>query len=352
MKRPVSSLARMLSLGVLAILLVAATGRQARAEDEKFEMKIATLAPDGTGWAKVLKDYKKKVEKASGGRIKVRVFLGGTMTDDENNSVRMLSRGQVQAVGATTGAYATIIKELEAIEIPFMFKTSQEADYVLDKHLKDPVKKLFEANGMVFGFWSENGFRHFGSAWGAVTKPADLKSRKVRSQESYPHLQMWKALDAAAQALPTGEVNTALKTGSVEGFDQSLLYAVAGGWHVHIKHLTLSAHIYQPAAIAFNKDWFGKLPADLQAILVDEGEKLVRKGRKAIRDMNPKLLEIFKDVKVEIHTLTAKEREAFVKKTAGVRDKVADRSSGHKELVELIEKGLKEFRGKKGKGKK
>lgn len=331
---------------ILALALVALAVSPAAAQEKKYELKIATLAPDNTGWSKVLKEYEKAVEKASGGRINVRVFLGGMITDDENYSVKMLARGDIQGVGATTGAYATLIKELEAIEIPFLFKTSQEADYVLDKHIKEKVKALFDANGVKFGFWSENGFRHFGAKWGRIDSPDDLKSRKVRSQESYPHLEMWKAFGAAAQALPTGEVATALKTGSVEGFDQSLLYATAGGWHLHIDHLTLSAHIYQPAAIAFNKEWFDKLPADLQKILVDEGEKLVRKGRKAIRDANKRLLQIFKDEKVDIYTLKDSEREAFAKATAKVRDKVAARSAGHKELVELIEKGLKEFRAK------
>ena len=83
--------------------------------DTKYEMKIATVAPDNTAWATVLKEYKKNVEKASGGRIKIRIFLGGMLTDDENNSVRMLVRGQVEAIGASTGSVATIVKELEAI---------------------------------------------------------------------------------------------------------------------------------------------------------------------------------------------------------------------------------------------
>jgi TRAP-type C4-dicarboxylate transport system substrate-binding protein len=342
-----NTFSRSLGVAALAMTMVAAASAPALADKAKYELKIATLAPDNTGWSKVLKEYEKKVEKASGGQINVRVFLGGVMTDDENYSVKMLSRGEIQGVGATTGAVATIINELEGIEIPFQFANSSEADYVLDVHIKDHVKKLFEKNGLVFGFWSENGFRHFGASWGKIDDPSDIKSRKVRSQESFPHLEMWKAFGAAAQALPTGEVATALKTGSVEGFDQSLLYATAGGWHLHIKHLTLSAHIYQPAVIAFNKDWFDKLPADLQKVLIDEGEALVRKGRKAIRDANKKLLQIFKDVKVDVYTLTKDERKAFVKATSKVRDKVAGRSSGHKELIELIEAGLDDFKSKK-----
>jgi TRAP-type C4-dicarboxylate transport system substrate-binding protein len=334
--------------GIILVVL-GALASPARADKAKYELKIATLAPSGTGWEKVLKQYEKAVEKASGGQINVRVFLGGVMTDDENYSIEMLVKGDIQGVGATTGAVATVVKAMEAIEVPFLFKTSQEADWVLDKHIKDKVKDLFQANGLTFGFWSENGFRHFGADWGAVLEPDDLKGRDVRSQESYPHLEMWKALGAVAQAIPTGDVPTALKGGSVHGFDQSLLYATAGGWHTYIKHLTLSAHIYQPAVICFNKKWFDALPADLQTILIDEGEKLVRKGREAIRKANKKLLKVFEDEGVEIHTLTDDQRKKFVEKTKGVRGKVAKRSTEHKELLDLIEAGLKDYKKKKGK---
>ena len=105
-----------LALAALALVLV---GRPApaAADDKEYEMKITTLAPDKTAWAKVLKEYKTNVEKAAkdkGYKIKVRVFLGGTLTDDENNSVKMTKRGQVQAVGASTGAVASLVEALEA----------------------------------------------------------------------------------------------------------------------------------------------------------------------------------------------------------------------------------------------
>jgi TRAP-type transport system periplasmic protein len=326
-----------------ALAALALSAVPAAAED-KFELKIATVAPDKTPWAALLKDYKTAVEKASNGRIKVRVFLGGTM-GDENETVRMTARGQLTGVGASTGAVASLVEELSAIEIPFLFKNANEADYVLDKFLLVPMEEKFRAKGLVLGFWSENGFRHFGAGF-PIKKPADLLNKKMRSQESFVHIEMWKALKAAAAAIPTTEVTTALKTGSVEGFDQALLYMVAGAWHTSIKHMTLSAHIYQPAVIAFNKDWFDALPPDLQKVLLDEGRAIVRKGRAAIRKMNPKLVEIVKKAGVTIHTLSDTERAAFAAATAGVRGKVKGKSTSTKAIVEVIEAGIADFKAK------
>jgi C4-dicarboxylate-binding protein DctP len=213
------------------------------------------------------------------------------------------------------------------------------------------MEKKFKAKGLVLLMWSENGFRHFGAGF-PIKKPSDLKGKKMRSQESYVHIEMWKALGANADAIPTTEVTTALKTGSVQGFDQALLYMVAGAWHLSIKHMTLSAHIYQPAVIALNKDWFDKLPPDLQKIVIDEGRAIVRSGRAAIRKMNPKLVDIVKKSGVTITTLSDAEKEEFAKATAGVRAKVKAKSAATKEVVELIEKGLAEYRAKASGGKK
>jgi TRAP-type C4-dicarboxylate transport system substrate-binding protein len=335
---------RHLHLALVGLALVGSSPTTALADDP-IVLKLATVAPQKTPWASLLQDYKANVEKSSGGKIKVKVFLGGTL-GDENATVRMTSRGQIQGVGGSTGALATLVPELDAIEIPFLFRNANEADYVMDNFLLAPMEERFKAHGLVLAFWSENGFRHFGANWGAVTGPKDLANKKVRSQENFAHIEMWKALGAAAQAIPTTEVTTALKTGAVEGFDQALLFMIAAGWHSQIKHLTLSAHIYQPAAIAFNKDWFDKLPADLQKVLIDEGRAIVKKGREAIRKMNPKLVEIVKKSKVEIHTLSAAQRAEFEKATAGVRDAVRKRDAETAKIVDLIDKGLAEARAK------
>ncbi|MEZ4403955.1 MAG: TRAP transporter substrate-binding protein DctP [Kofleriaceae bacterium] len=342
-----TTVSRRTIVAALAGLALAALPVSRAAAEDTFELKLATVAPDKTPWADVLKDYKTAVEAKSGGRIKVRLFLGGTM-GDENETVRMAARGQLAGVGASTGAVASLVEELSAIEIPFLFNNANEADYVLDKFLLKPMEEKFRAKGLVLGFWSENGFRHFGATFG-IHHPGDLKGKKMRSQENFVHIEMWKALNAAAQAIPTTEVTTALKTGSVDGFDQALLYTVAGAWHTSIKHLTVSAHIYQPAVIAFNKDWFDKLPPDLQVVLLDEGRGLVRKGRAAIRNMNPKLVKIIEKAGVKIETLTPAERAEFVKATAGVRDKVKARSASTKTTVEIIERGLAEYRARAGK---
>jgi len=338
-----------IAFGLGLALVMTSKVATSTAEETTYVLKLATVAPKGTPWAKLLKKFKKNVGKASNGRVKVKTYLGGAL-GDEISTVIQAARGRIQGVGSSTGALAALVPELDAVEIPFMFRDAKEADYVLDKKLTEPMEKLFRERGLVLGFWSENGFRHFGSSGGKVSKPSDLAGKKMRSQESFVHIEMWKALGASVQAIPTTEVITALKTGAVDGFDQALLYAIAAGWHNSVKDITLSAHIYQPAAIAFNKEWFDKLPKDLQKIVIDEGRKLTRAGRKSVRKLNPDLIEIIEGTGVKVHKLSAAERKVFEKETKGVRKKFR-KSQGKKaaKILDLVEAGVKEYRAKAGK---
>jgi tripartite ATP-independent transporter DctP family solute receptor len=325
---------------VLGLIAAAPTGAAA----EEYTVKLATVAPDGTPWAEALKMYKGAVEKASGGRLKVKVYLGGTQ-GDELEMVRKTSRGHIQGVGASTGAVASLVPELNAIEIPFLFRSFAEADHILDDVLLAPMEKLFRDRGLVLAFWSENGFRHFGSSWGPVTAPADLVGKKMRSQESFVHLAMWKALDAAPQAIPTTEVLTALQTGAVDGFDQALLFAIAASWHKSVKHVTLSSHIYQPGVIAFNAKWFDTLPPDLQKVLVEQGRGMTGRHRKMIRALNADLVGILEAEKIKVHKLDKAGRAKFEAATGGVRGefkKTQGKSSVR--VLDLIDEGLAKLR--------
>lgn len=324
---------RSLVLGV--VLLASTLASVARAEEAQYVMKIATVAPDNTPWSELLKLYKKAVESGSGGKIKVKVYLGGTL-GDENETVLMAKRGQIQAVGVSTGAMASQIPDLNVIEIPYLFRGADDADYVIDNVLGPEFDTIFREYGFVLGFWSENGFRQFGTKDKVVKSPADLKGKKMRSQEASIHLDMWKAFGASPKAIPTTEVLTALQNGTVDGFDQALLFAIAASWHTTVKYVTISDHIYQPAVIAFNKEWFDSLPADLQKLVVDEGRKIQNKGRKAIRKMTGKLVQVLKDEGLTVYTLSAAEKKEFAAAAEPVRKNF--RKSAGKRAAGLLDK--------------
>jgi tripartite ATP-independent transporter DctP family solute receptor len=314
---------------------------------DPITLKIATVAPEGTPWSDGLAQFKTLVETKSGGSVKVKLFLGG-MLGDENETVQQTQRGQIQGVGGSTGALATLVPEVNVLELPFLFKNAGEADKVLDGAALPVLEKAFRARGLVLGFWSENGYRSFGTSFGFVKGPADLKGRKMRSQENPVHLEMYKAFGASPVPIPTTEVLTSLQTGVIQGYDQTPLYASAGQWLSSTKYFTLTNHIYQPAAIVFNKTFFDGLSPDNQKVLLAARAELVPKMRREIRALNPILLENFPLMKVQLYTPTAAELATFEAPARTARDAyMAKASQGEKDLYKLITGELVKIRAGK-----
>ncbi|MEW5851721.1 MAG: TRAP transporter substrate-binding protein [Myxococcota bacterium] len=332
----------------LTLLLALLTFGSVQAADGPTVIKLATVAPDGSPWAQGLQEFKKLAEEGSGGKIKVKLFLGGTL-GDENETVLACKRGQIQAVGASTGAVASQVPEVNVLELPFLFNTLEEADHILDVVAGASFDKYFKDRGLVLGFWSENGFRSFGGKF-PVSKPADLAGRKMRSQENPIHLATYRAFGASPVPIPTTEALTALQTGVVDGYDQTPLYAFAASWHTASTHYSISNHIYQPAAIVYHKPFFDSLPKDVQDALAKAGAAVVKNLRKNVRALTPILIENLTASGLKVNTLTDAEKAEFAKLAAKVReDYVKGASKGEQDLYALIQKGLADFRkgGKK-----
>jgi TRAP-type transport system periplasmic protein len=336
---------RIVCKAALAAVLLAAPAARAQAP---VTLKLATVAPDGTPWAEQLQAYKQRVESESKGRIKVKAFMGGTL-GDENSTVSETRRGSISMWGGSTGALGSIVPELQMLELPYLFQSDAEADHVLDEVLFEDLSKLLADRGFILAFWAENGYRSFGSKHGFIKTPADLKGRKMRSQESSVHLETYRALQASPVPIPVTEVLTGLQTGVVDGFDNTPLFAFAASWYQGVKFYTVSNHIYQPGAVLISKKIFDELPADLQKLLIGDPKAQAVEGRVGVRALTPYLLANFENAKVGVYHQTEAERAEFAKIAPAVHRKFLEgEGKNAKPMYDKAVKALEKLRaGKK-----
>ena len=259
--------------------------------EAEFVMNFATVAPDNTPWADQLRAVEKRIEKESGGRIQVKLFLGGSL-GSEIECIQDVARGErIQGGGFSTGAMgeAMDVPILSMIELPYLFSNNSQADNVLDDVLFAPTKTALEGKGFVLGGWAENGWRNFATN-GPASTAADLAKYKMRAQENPVHMDMYKMLGVQAVAKPVSEVIPALNTGIVDGFDNTALFSLAAGWLEPVSHYTLSRHIYQPAAVVYSKTFVDSLPPDLQKVVIGDPMAESARGRAAVRALEGELL--------------------------------------------------------------
>ncbi len=333
---------------VLALVLLAALfSGSVPVAQQVYEIRLATIAPDGTPWSEQLLEMKKRVEKESNGRIKFVTYTGGQL-GGEIETLRSLQRGRIQAWGGSVGAVTAIVPELQLLELPYLFLNDAEADYILDEVVYKPYSDILANKGFILHSWNENGWRHFASKKKPVLQPADLKGLKVRSQESEIHIEMWKAFGASPVPISIPEVMSALQTGLVEGFDNSTLFTSATGWYQGVDHFVLSGHMYQPGIIVYNKKFWDSLPADIQKILLGDPQYESKLGRTGVREIEPEIVKILEKEGVKVHKMSKAEREEFAKLARPVHPKF--RSIVGAGLYDRVQHALAEFR-KKNEGK-
>jgi TRAP-type transport system periplasmic protein len=327
-------------LTLLTLLGLTAPGVSFADDDEgtaEFTLNLGTLATKDTPWGKQLTQYKKMVEEKSGGRIKVKLHLGGRK-GDELSMVRQLSHNTLQGFGGSTGAMAEMVPEMAIFELPYLFKDTKEADAIIDDVLTPEIDAILKEKGFVLYIMAENGFRNFANNGSPIHNTDDLGKLKMRSQEMWVHEETYRALKGQPVKMAVSEVTTSLTTKGIDGFDNTPLYAFAAGWYKQINVWNVSDHIYQPALIAYNKEWFDSLPPELQEVVMSDQKIQTKMGRKLVRNMNEDLLKQLEDSPdVTVYRLTADEKAAFAKASKSVHQMFVDKVGGKaKDLLDKV----------------
>ncbi|MDH5493288.1 MAG: TRAP transporter substrate-binding protein, partial [Myxococcales bacterium] len=294
-------------------------------------------APEGTPWEKQLQSFRRHIKNATGGRVQVKMFMGGSL-GGEKALVRRTAQGNIQAFAGSTAALGSLVREMNVIESPYLFDDAEQADRALDSApVLAQVRGAVERRGFRFGFWAENGFRSWFTKERPIRTPADLRGLRMRSQEATVHLETYRAFGANPVPIDVTNVLQSLQTGVVDGFDNTPLFAFATSWYQATGHLTLSRHSYQPGIIVFSKSWYDGLPSDIQAAIDSVPASLVAEGRNSVRRMDPILVRNLERYGIDVHTPSASERRTFADVSRPVADRVARKAgSGGRDLLRAI----------------
>jgi TRAP-type transport system periplasmic protein len=310
----------------------------------KLVVKLATVAPTGTPWAQSLEDLKERIHADSKGEIQVKSYLGGQL-GGELEIIQGIRRGRIEGGGVTAGALASVIPELDVLEIPYLFESYEEADFILDQFLYEAFQKIFEKKGLVLVSWAENGWRNIGTKSRTIRSPEDLKGLKIRSQESKAHISFWKRLGANPVPIAMPETLPALQTGLVEGFDNTALLTLSAEWHTTIKHFTVTEHIYQPAAIVYGKKFWDQLSENNRKIIFGNGNQLAIESRSAVRAIGNELIGVMKNSGIKVDSLSGDEKKAFQNAAKGLSEEIVKQIGGESQKIyQLIVEAKKKFK--------
>ena len=324
---------------LLSLLLILATGSRA----QEFTIKFATLAPEGSTWINIMREYDAAVRKESGGRLGFKIFPGG-MAGDEKDVMRKIRLGQFNSAGITGFGIGDAAKAARVLDAPFLFKNSGEVDHILTQ-FDGEFNKEFENGGFVLLGWAEVGSVYIISKT-PVTKIADLNNIKMWEWEGDPVADAtFRTIGINPVQLSITDVVTSLRTGLITGAYASPLAIVSLQWNSATSHLMDYPLTNASGAVVISKRDYDKLPADLQQILLKNGRQFMRKLTEQSRKDNIKSLDVLKKNGMTFNKPDANETKSYEELGRKARRALIGKLYSE-DLLNRVEKALSDYRAK------
>lgn len=264
---------------LLATVAVAAFG-VANAQERTF--KFALNGPEGHPAVAGMKKFADTVAAKSGGKMKVNLFLNGSLGGDQA-VVTALKAGTIDMAVMNSGILASEAKELAIFDFPFLFANEKESDAIVDGPVGKKMHALLEAKGIIgLSYW-ELGYRQITNSKRPLNKVEDIEGLKLRVIPNPINVDWVKALGANPTPMPFPEVYAGLEQKAIDGQENPVSVIAANKfWEVQ-KHIALTNHQYNPQSVIFSKKvWDSLSPAD-RKILDDAADDAAKAQREAAR---------------------------------------------------------------------
>ena len=332
------------ALATLALATAGLVGTATTAHADNVELRIATLAPDGSDWMKEFDKAASEVKEKTSGRVVLKYFAGGQQ-GDERDYVRKIKLGQLDGAGVTSIGLSLIDESIRVLELPRMFNTVEEVDYVADK-MWPYFQKKFEAKGFKLNDRGEVGWIYVISK-DKLTTMAQIQGAKIWQWGDDAIIgAMFKKLGLKGQPLGVPEVEGSLTSGRINAAYGSPYAAVALQWSSKIGFISSMPISFAIGATVISLEASKKLSAEDTKTVASIGTASAKKLRKVIRKANDAAQKSMTKRGVVTVEMPKETVDAFDKAAAEIQTELAGKVYSKEELGMVI-KYRAEFRAKK-----
>lgn len=253
-----------------ALLLAGVLATSALAADK--QLRIGTLATKNSLYHRQLMELGEAWRTAQGGNAKYLVYPDGSQ-GGETDMVRRMRIGQLQGGLLSVVGLREIEPSIAALQnMPLMFKSWEEVDYVREK-MRPAMEKKFLDKGFVVLAWGDAGWVRFFSKEPAV-RPDDFKKMKFFAWGSEIEQQeIMKSLGYTPVPLETGDILPSIQTGMINAVPSTPYFALA-------------TQIYTTASNMLELNWAPIVGALI--ITKKAWDELTPEGQAAVREAGAK----------------------------------------------------------------
>lgn len=228
--------------------------------------------------------------------------------------VPMVERGELSFCYMSTVRFSKAAPSLRLLELPFVVKDRGAAFAMLDGEFGESARRDVDAGTAcrLLGYW-DNGFRHLTNRVRPIRRPEDCRGIRIRTQMSALHGEVFRALGFVPIAADVKEFTEQIAGDRFEAQDNPLTNIFHFGVHRHHRYITLSGHFWGASAFVCNAAHYRGWPKDIQAAVGAAARDATAYQRKLAAAEDAAIMAKLDPAENEIITLTAEQREAFVR---------------------------------------
>jgi TRAP-type C4-dicarboxylate transport system substrate-binding protein len=273
------------------------------------DIKIASVAPDGSRWMQQMRAGAEEVNARTNGRVAIKFYPGGVMGNDAQ-VLRKIRVGQLQGGAFTAGGLAERYGALNLYGIPLLFRSLEEIDAVRAELDADLAAGLERAGFVTFGF-IEGGFAN-PLANEPIRSVEDMRRKKVWVPEGDPiSFMVMEALGLSPAVLPVTDVLTGLQTGLIDIAFASPVAALVLQWHTKVKYITDLPVSYSMGVFAIEKDAYSALSVGDREIVREVMGRYIDGLDREAREDNRRAAEVLTKSGLQTVTVNAADVEGW-----------------------------------------
>jgi len=250
------------------------------AADSAPPLRIGTLVPDGTGWARELKAFSREVDDGAHQRIKI--YWGG-IAGDEREMVARVKRGQLDGI-AGAAICGELAPSLQVTRLQGLFPTRESEEKLVRQipHVDEEFKKSGFVNLGATGLGPSVIFTRT-----PVTSWAELKKMRLWRWDLDPvAYQQDRMMGLTVVPTSVESAAAAFDAGKVDGFVALASSALAFQWQSRAPNILPIEFDYLNACIIFSQPAWDSLSIETQQTLRGAGAKLARRMELVGRDVD------------------------------------------------------------------
>jgi TRAP-type C4-dicarboxylate transport system substrate-binding protein len=258
---------------VLGLWVLFAWCSATQAQAKSIDLSYSTFFPAPHKMAVLATEWGKEVEKRSGGRIKVTIYPGGTLTPADkcyDGVVKGISDIGTADLAYTRGRFPLC----EVFYLPLGYKSAAVASRMMNAFYRKFQPKELSDTKLLYLNGHGPGFIHTKKP---IQKLEDVKGLKIRSTGMTTKIV--GALGAVPVGMTMGEAYDALQKGVVEGIICPV--EALQGWKLgEVVKCTTDSYVSAYSScffVSMNKEKWNSIPPDLQKIIQEVNEEWVGK---------------------------------------------------------------------------